>query len=627
MHNIQNLQFSFPSLPQHLFWHSADKEYACQTKADGLHLASYGKQISLNFTSLFNSFPAEHFLLNTTATQVWLQLRISGKADSISIYRKSQWSEERILQHQDCNEGTLTLGPFPLEKGIERYSFSIETRQEITIHAGCWLVDANAQNKSVDVCITTFKKEHYVTANVNALLHYPPLKKQNYRITVVDNGSTLKREDFSASEQCQLISQANLGGTGGFMRGLMDARTKNSDYILFMDDDILLAPEMIYRAVAIAQIARPKKAFGGMMLHYTRKDKIHEQGGRLPWKINNFFQAINSDDQLVRTQKNEGTLQDSESKQNNQAGPAVYRETLRAQDKFAPLYAEGYPDFSGWWFYMAETKETPILPNFFFKWDDICSSLYLQQHGNSLTVFPTIFVWHEDFSIKRHLMMTDYLSMRNEIWTFAFLDIPAKQMQTAFRRTFMMIVRDILMYDYQRAKIRLQSLQDALRYREYLAPQFVTDGHGDYPVKLAREYMPPLQDIDNHIDTFYEKEKKRYPRGTFIKRLIRLSLGTLRMLMPWKKASLSNGKIPLLSMDNGNFPIIYPYQKYFLYNSDGNVGYYCEYSAKESRQLLWQTVKTLRQIKKAYPQIVAWMKTQTFDETYWHAIFQAKAEK
>ena len=507
MHNIQNLQFSFPSLPEHLFYSSIDKEYACQTKADGLHLASYGKQISLNFTSLFNSFPAEHFLLNTTATQVWLQLQISGKSDSISIYRKSQWSEERILQHQDCSEGTLTLGPFPLEKGIERYSFSIETRQEITIHAGCWLVDAEVQNKSVDVCITTFKKEHYVTANVNALLNYAPLEKQNYRITVVDNGGTLKREDFAASEKFQLISQANLGGTGGFMRGLLEAREQHSDYILFMDDDILLAPEMIYRAVAIAQIARPKKAFGGMMLHYTRKDKIHEQGGRLPWKVNNFFQAINNDEQLIRAQKNESAMQEGEGKKNSQTEPAAYRETQRAQDKFAPLYAEGYPDFSGWWFYMAETKETPILPNFFFKWDDICSSLYLQQHGNSLTVFPTIFVWHEDFSIKRHLMMSDYLSMRNEIWTFAFLDIPAKQMQIAFRRTFMMIVRDILMYDYNRAKIRLQSLQDALKYREYLAPQFVVDGHGDYPVKLAREYMPKLEGINHHIDTFYEKEK------------------------------------------------------------------------------------------------------------------------
>ena len=123
MHNIQNLQFSFPSLPQHLFWHSADQEYACQTKADGLHLASYGKQISLNFTSLFNSFPAGHFLLHTTATQVYLQLHISGKADSISIYRKNQWSEECILQHHDCTEGTIQLGPFPLEKASSATAF------------------------------------------------------------------------------------------------------------------------------------------------------------------------------------------------------------------------------------------------------------------------------------------------------------------------------------------------------------------------------------------------------------------------------------------------------------------------------------------------------------------------
>ena len=96
------------------------------------------------------------------------------------------------------------------------------------------------------------------------------------------------------------------------------------------------------------------------------------------------------------------------------------------------------------------------------------------------------------------------------------------------------------------------------------------------------------------------------------------------MLIPHKKPSLSNGKIPLLSMDNGNFPIIYPYQKYFLYNRDGNTGYYCEYSAKQSWQLLWQTVKTLRQVKSEYPQIVAWMKAQAFDEAYWQAIFQTK---
>ena len=96
------------------------------------------------------------------------------------------------------------------------------------------------------------------------------------------------------------------------------------------------------------------------------------------------------------------------------------------------------------------------------------------------------------------------------------------------------------------------------------------------------------------------------------------------MLIPHKKPSLSNGKIPLLSMDNGNFPIIFSFLIYFRYIRDGNTGYYCEYSAKQSWQLLWQTVKTLRQVKSEYPQIVAWMKAQAFDEAYWQAIFQTK---
>ena len=30
-----------------------------------------------------------------------------------------------------------------------------------------------------------------------------------------------------------------------------------------------------------------------------------------------------------------------------------------------------------------------------------------------------------------------------------------------------------------------------------------------------------------------------------------MMLASIRLIIPWKKAALSNGKIPLLSMDNG----------------------------------------------------------------------------
>ena len=486
-----------------------------------------------------------------------------------------------------------------LDNGVKRYSFSIKTRNSFILHKASWLVDDDiVVPKTVDISITTFKKEDYVIENVNALNKYAPIAEFDYRVLVVDNGNTLKIEDFDGSKNLKLISQPNLGGTGGFMRGLAEARVNGSDYILFMDDDILLSPEVIYRAIAIAQIAKSHKAFGGMMFHYTKKDKLHEQGGRLPWRIKDFFKAINDGDFLDKE--------------------------LRGNLQYNALYSEGEPDFSGWWFYMAEVKETPVLPNFFFKWDDICSSLFLQQKGIELSVFPSIFVWHEDFAIKRHMFMPDYLSMRNEVFTFAFLNIPEKQMKISFQRTYLIILRDILMWDYSRAALRLKALEDVLDYEKLLSVNFVTSGNGDYPVKLSRGYSPQMQGITANIDIYFEKDQQIYQRGFANKRLIRLFLSIFKLILPCKNETLKNGKIPLLSMNNGNFPIIYRYKKYFLYNPDGEQGYYCEYSFSKTISLFMQLRSMIKKVERAYPKLVSYMNSTNFDHDYWSKIFNNK---
>lgn len=596
MFTVQNVIFNFSSLPEHMFYQIDGKDYTYSHKNNNIAIDSFDGETKINFLGIFNSFPAEHFFLNTKAKSVYLKLNIEGNLSSLKVFRKTQWNNDIVYQSNDCiSKGEILLGPFSLEAGTKRYSFEISTRDKLVIHSAEWAVEDDiVSEKTVDLSITTFKKEQYVTNNVNSLLKYKPLDNFKFRAIVVDNGRTLKHSDFVESEKFLLISQANLGGTGGFMRGLLEAHHSNTDYILFMDDDILLSPEIVFRALAIAQISQDKKAYGGMMLHFTKKDKIHEQGGRLPWEVNRFFTAINDGDYLS----------DLNSEQYN------------------ALYSEGNPDFSGWWFYMAEVKETPILPNFFFKWDDICSSLYLQKHGVKLSVFPTIFVWHEDFSIKRHLFMTDYLSMKNEIHAFAFLNISEKQMKYSFKRTFQLIVRDILMWDYKRAEIIIKALQDSLRYKDMLSPEFVLSGNGDYPVKLGREFTPKLQSITSDIDIYFEREQSYFPRGN--KKYIKLLISLFRLALPWKKGTLKNNKIPLLSMHNGNFPIVYSYKKYFLYNSDGNIGYYCEYSFKESLRLFNELRKTMKDVRKEYPKIVEYMNNTQFNEDYWNKIFKHK---
>ncbi|MBN6064968.1 glycosyltransferase family 2 protein [Aggregatibacter actinomycetemcomitans] len=597
MFTIQNFVFDFSSLPEHMFYQTSGEDYICHPKGKGISLETFlNVEAKIEFLSVFNSFPAEHFLLNTKAKDVYLKLNLNGKISDLKVMKKTLWDNEIAYQsnEQEIN-GEIILGPFPLENGTKRYSVELSTRDKFEILSAEWCVDKSiVKEKTVDLSITTFKKEKYIINNINSVLSYPPLDKFKFRTIVVDNGNTLLEDNFEFSEKLLLISQANLGGTGGFMRGLMEAHKNDTDYILFMDDDILLSPEIVFRALAIAQISQDKKAYGGMMFHYTKKDKIHEQGGRLPWEINRFFTAINDGDYLKNL--------------NN--------------PQYDALYSEGNPDFSGWWFYMAEVKETPILPNFFFKWDDICSSLYLQKNGVKLSVFPTLFVWHEDFSIKRHLFMTDYLSMRNEIYAFAFLGVSKKQMEISFKRTFQLVVRDILMWDYSRAEIRIKALQDSLKYKEILSPEFVLSGNGDYPVKLGREYTPEMQYITSDIDPYFEKERPQMSRGK--KKYIKLMFRLLRLILPWKREVLKNNKLPMLSMHNGNFTILYGYKKYFLYNADGHIGYYCEYSLSKTLRLLKDLIKTIKNVKKEYPEIVGYMKVNKFDENYWNIIFKAK---
>ena len=602
MLTVQNIIFKFSSLPEHMFYQAYGNDLSVLQNKDvnSLKFSSFDGISSLEFLGIFNAFPAEHFFQNTTAKNVYLKLDFSGSIDSVKVFKKTQWNNEIILDKSHPEEGKLILGPFQLAEGTKRYSFSISTREYFTLNCASWLVDSdNLQEASVDISITTFKKENYVTSNVNSVLDYGPLNDFDFRVIVVDNGSTLGIQNFHESERLVLINQANLGGTGGFMRGLSEAHHNKTKYILFMDDDILLSPEIIFRAITIAQIAKAKTAFGGMMLHLTKKDKIHEQGGRLPWKVNDFFKAINDGDYLSNL----------------------------SCSQYDNLYSEGNPDFSGWWFYMAEVSETPFLPNLFFKWDDICSSLFLQKNGIKLSVFPSVFVWHEDFDIKRHLFMTDYLSMRNEVLSFAFLDTPKEKIKISFRRTFAVVLRDILMWDYNRASIRVKALEDVLEYKNILSPKFVLDGNGDYPVKLGREYTPELMKIPQNVDIYFEQENNKYPRGISKTRLFKLMMRSLTLFYPYKKKVLNNGKVPMLSMNNGNYPIIYPYKKYFLYNSDGHVGYFCEYSFSKTISLLWKLFKVINNVKAEYFNIVSDMKKEKFDKSYWESIFNFKSKK
>ena len=54
----------------------------------------------------------------------------------------------------------------------------------------------------------------------------------------------------------EIVTNPNLGGAGGFARGLWEHRRRGqATHVLFMDDDVAFEPEVIARTVAFLRFA------------------------------------------------------------------------------------------------------------------------------------------------------------------------------------------------------------------------------------------------------------------------------------------------------------------------------------------------------------------------------------
>src|SRR5437660_468468 len=73
-----------------------------------------------------------------------------------------------------------------------------------------------------------------------------------------------------------LIEQDDLGGAGGFTRGLYEA-TEHSDVdqTMLMDDDIMVEPNSVLRASAFAAAAASPTIVGCHMLNLHAKSRLH----------------------------------------------------------------------------------------------------------------------------------------------------------------------------------------------------------------------------------------------------------------------------------------------------------------------------------------------------------------
>ncbi len=200
-----------------------------------------------------------------------LKLSLEG-AGRVDVYRtKSDGSAifERGVVVSGRQELDLSLDLRPFEDG-GWYWFDLTTDEgELTLHSGGWYAaDEPTGRAAVAVGTPTFNRPADCVATLTAIGEDPLVLEAITAVIVPDQG-TKKVRDEPGFEQAaavlgdklKIIDQPNLGGSGGYARIMYEAlEHTDCEQILYMDDDILLEPDSVLRAVAFSRYAREPDA-------------------------------------------------------------------------------------------------------------------------------------------------------------------------------------------------------------------------------------------------------------------------------------------------------------------------------------------------------------------------------
>ena len=343
--------------------------------------------------------------------QVEATLSGTGRVRLMASDTNKVW---RIVDAQDVQDADGV--PIRLTGRIDRFvdgggmwlDISTETG-ELTVTDVRWTVAAPRPVPRTDVVICTFNRVDDCLNTLAALHGDPEALATVGRVQVVDQGTDpLESRDRFAElaagfgDRLRYVRQPNLGGAGGFTRGLFDATAGPADEhadVLLMDDDVLLEPEILIRLTAFAACTTHPTIVGGQMLNLLHPAHLH-------------ISAEKADPELLLVGHAD-------------AGRAARGLPARA-GRAAAADQPGAPG-------RHRVQRLVVLPDpgrrscatigyplpLFFQWDDIEFGYRARAHGFPTVALPGAGVWHADFGWKDWDEWHRYFNMRNGLITAA----------------------------------------------------------------------------------------------------------------------------------------------------------------------------------------------------------------
>ncbi|OKH54248.1 glycosyl transferase family 2 [Calothrix sp. HK-06] len=402
----------------------------------------------ISFNTYFNSIYETFYTKYTTLNELVYQLKLIGSFEIIAyreVKDKKQLIKTERVENQDLsNYVEFSLPQFNSVPDAGRIYLEITCLSEQGSFIEGSLITQQEQMRDVSLAIITctFKKEAYVKKTVDAITKDSLLQSEKFKVFVIDNGKTLNQEVFDDS-RIKLVTNRNVGGSGGFTKGLIEALEEGVyTHFLFMDDDIELDSEAIYRLFALYKYGKQDFAIAGSMLDLHKKYSLYEAGA--------LYNKCKSD---------EGEIKDT----NYAVVPLKHEVDIRDSSVLNSLLVEEDVDYGGFWFFAFSKEmvdEIGLPLPFFIKTDDMEYGLRIKQYlKHSIVAFPSIAVWHEPFYAKnpgwdayyclRNMMITDAIYGYSKYWS-------------ALKNLSGAVIYNLLIFNYNTAQIYIKAFNDFL---------------------------------------------------------------------------------------------------------------------------------------------------------------------
>lgn len=420
-------------------------------KSEGKVCLEKGAVIS--FGTYFNSFSLEKWRKYTVTGEYNIVIKGSGKA-RVSLYHSFLEGEEavtKVLLEREIELSMESESVFAVSDSaatgicypvVEALSEKVVLEQ-ISYEGKLYENIRDEIFLALDIC--TFKREPYVKRNIEELNRYvlenpsSPLYGKA-QVFISDNGCTLGN-CLSGFSKVKVMPNENVGGVGGFTRGMLEAmKEEKFTHILIMDDDAVMEPSAIVKTYIFLAVLKKQYweyTIGGGLLRENTPCIQYESGA--VWNRGR-----------IKARKHHLDMSKLKDILSNEIEERI--------------------EYAGWWFScipVEQIKKYGLPLPLFIHRDDIEYGL---RTGREQFIFLNgIGVWHEAFENKMP-GATEYYDWRNLaiVNSIHYPDFNEKEL---FRFLFKWVTANVIRYRYQYVDMNLKGIEDFLKGIDWLKVQ------------------------------------------------------------------------------------------------------------------------------------------------------------